>query len=48
VQGAADNTKRFHNPELANAEGAAAYVSREWGEERVKQRYEWLFNYDVT
>lgn len=48
VQGAADNTKRFHNPELASVEGAAAYVSREWNEERVRQRYEWLFTYDVT
>lgn len=48
VQGAADNTKRFHNPELASVEGAAAYVAREWSEERVRQRYEWLFTYDVT
>lgn len=48
VQGAADNTKRFHNPELASAEGASAYVDREWSEERVRQRYEWLFTYDVT
>jgi salicylate hydroxylase len=48
VQGAADNTKRFHNPELANIEGASAYVDREWNEERVRQRYDWLFTYDVT
>jgi salicylate hydroxylase len=47
VRGSAANTKRFHNPELAKAEGAAAYVSREWNEERVKERYEWLFQYDV-
>lgn len=48
VQGAADNTKRFHNPELASVAGASTYVDREWSEERVKQRYEWLFTYDVT
>ena len=48
VQGAADNTKRFHNPELASVEGASAYVEREWNEERVHQRYDWLFTYDVT
>ena len=48
VEGAAANTKRFHNPELANAEGARAYVDREWNEARVKERYEWLFTYDVT
>ncbi len=48
VQGATDNTKRFHNPELAHKEGASAYVDREWNEERVHQRYDWLFTYDVT
>lgn len=48
VEGAADNTKRFHNPELASSAGAAAYVAREWTEEKVRQRYEWLFTYDVT
>jgi salicylate hydroxylase len=48
VEGAAANTKRFHNPELAHVEGARAYVDREWNEARVKERYEWLFTYDVT
>jgi salicylate hydroxylase len=47
VVGSAANTKRFHNPALAHAEGAADYVSREWNEARVKERYEWLFNYDI-
>ena len=48
VEGAAANSKRFHNPELANVDGARAYVDREWNEARVKERYEWLFTYDVT
>ena len=42
----AENAKRFHNPALANAEGAADYVSREWQPERVRERYNWLFEYD--
>jgi salicylate hydroxylase len=33
---------------MAHAAGAEAYVSREWQEEKVKQRYEWLFTYDAT
>jgi salicylate hydroxylase len=48
VSGSAENAKRFHNPDMAHAAGAEAYVTREWQEEKVKQRYEWLFTYDAT
>lgn len=48
VQGAADNTQRFHNPLLADPASAAAYVEREWEPGRVRQRYDWLFEHDVT
>jgi salicylate hydroxylase len=48
VSGSAENAKRFHNPDLAQAAGAEAYVTREWQEDKVKARYEWLFTYDAT
>jgi 2-polyprenyl-6-methoxyphenol hydroxylase-like FAD-dependent oxidoreductase len=48
VLGSAENAKRFHDPRLANAAGAQEYVDREWSEERVRSRYEWLFTYDAA
>lgn len=48
VRGSAENAKRFHNPTLSDRAGAEAYIDREWNENRVKERYEWLFRYDVT
>lgn len=47
VRGSAENARRFHNPELAHASGAAAYVEKEWNEARIQERYDWLFTYDV-
>jgi len=47
VLGSAENAKRFHNPALAERQGAQDYVEREWSEERVRARYDWLFRYQV-
>ncbi len=48
VRGANEMAKRFHNPALADAAGAKAYVDAQWSEETVKQRYDWIFRYDAT
>jgi salicylate hydroxylase len=48
VTGSSANTKRFHNPELAHAEGAAAYVAREFAVPVMRERTEWLYTYDAT
>jgi salicylate hydroxylase len=48
VRGSNENTGRFHNPALAQAEGAAAYVAREFDPARLRARTEWLYAYDVT
>jgi salicylate hydroxylase len=46
--GSAENAKRFHSQRLADSVQAQSYVDHEWSESRVRQRYEWLFEYDVT
>jgi salicylate hydroxylase len=47
VQGSADNTKRFHNPALADPTQAAAHIEREWQPETVRLRYDWAYEYDA-
>jgi salicylate hydroxylase len=48
VEGSAANSKRFHNPKLADPAQAKKYVDSEWADERIAERYEWLFRYDPT
>ena len=47
MQGAADNTARFHNPALAQPDTAEAFVAREWQSRAISDRYDWLFTYDA-
>jgi salicylate hydroxylase len=48
VRGSNENTARFHNPALAHADGAAAYIAREFDPARMRERTEWLYTYDAA
>ncbi|HVZ51041.1 MAG TPA: FAD-dependent monooxygenase [Pseudolabrys sp.] len=47
VRGSTETAKRFHNPVLSDHDKAVDYVTREWEPERVRTRYDWLFEYDA-
>ena len=47
VNRSGDNAKRFHNPQLSDSDKAVDYVSAEWEPEKVRRRYDWLFEYDA-
>jgi salicylate hydroxylase len=48
VRGATANTDRFHSRELATEETAQAYLEREWSDEPIADRYDWLYSYDAV
>ena len=48
VNRSAEMTGTFHNEQLADAEGAEQYVNTEWHPERVRARYDWIYQYDAT
>lgn len=47
VDGSAENALRFHNPLLADHDTAVRYLDEQWAPEKVRQRYDWLFEYDA-
>jgi salicylate hydroxylase len=46
VQRSLQNALRFHNPILADPQQAAQYIQAEWDPEKVRTRYDWLFEYN--
>lgn len=47
VRGSNENATRFHNPKLADEQGATQYIDEQWADDKVRERYEWLFAYKV-
>ena len=48
VNASAEGAKRFNNPALGDPAGAQAYVDREWAEPRLRERYDWIYQYDAA
>ena len=47
VKGAKENTARFHESALRTEEGAVAFMESEWSRDPIRERYDWLYRYDV-
>jgi salicylate hydroxylase len=43
-----ENRRSAFSPALANPGAVAAEVAREWQQERVRERMEWLYAHDAT
>ncbi len=48
VRRSTEQAARVSRPELAEAEGAARYISAQWSNGSIAQWYDWIFDYDAT
>jgi salicylate hydroxylase len=48
VRKAHENRRSVFSPALAESGGVAASVAQEWQRERVRERLDWLYQYDAT
>lgn len=48
VVAAERNREIFHNDRLMDRDDAARYVSMQWNEAKVRERYHWLFSFDAV
>jgi salicylate hydroxylase len=39
---------RLHSPDLATAESAQAHAAREFSDDKIRERYDWLYSYEAT
>ncbi|MDO8276887.1 MAG: FAD-dependent monooxygenase [Burkholderiaceae bacterium] len=46
VEASAAMTGTFHSTEMADAAGAQRYVDAQWNGDKVRERYDWIYNYD--
>jgi salicylate hydroxylase len=47
VNGSAEMTHKFHNEALREAGTAEAYVNQEWHPDKIRARYDWIYQYDA-
>jgi salicylate hydroxylase len=48
VYKSSEQSKRIHDPILADPVAAEKYVAENWAPARIKERYDWIFDYDAT
>ena len=47
VRKSSEQSKRIHDPILADPVAAENYVNENGAPEKIKQRYDWIFEYDA-